>query len=200
MEVKNKILIVPSLNGEYCARRLGEKLKGKGYEIKMVEGSFGEITGLLVISRNEYLTWKPDLVIGLGVGCIVIGTFDQTMRIMFDPDFHYSDFCKKELHRYHELLNSGIKDKSQKFKIERDYQDAKYDAELAEKLESKEKSLRGEKPMMCIFTYETNNMTDYEDRYGSYELKLDIDLNKNASLDFMLESIERFLKEANKKC
>ena len=200
MEVKNKILIVPSLYGEYCAQRLGEKLKGKGYEIKMVEGSFGEITGLLVISRSEYLTWKPDLVIGLGVGCIVIGAFDQAMRIMIDPDFHYSDFCKEEMHRYQELLDTGIKDKSKKFEIERAYQDFKHDAELAEKLEHKEKSLRGEKPMLCIFTNETGDMADYEDRYGSYEVNLDIDLNKMASLDIMMESIERFLKEANKKC
>lgn len=178
MEKKIKIMIVPSLNSGWDAQQLGERLAGLGYEIKLIEGAFGEIVGLRELSKSDYRAWKPDLVMAIGIGCITVGTFVNAMRIMINPDFHYSDFLKEWVH-----------------KAKRDCEDAEYDARVAERLESKENSLRGEKPMLGIFTYESEDIADYKERYGDYEEYFSLDLHKSESLDFIAERIERFLKE-----
>lgn len=187
MEEKTKVLIVPSLSG-WEGRKLDEKLAGMGYETKLVEGAFGEIAGLELLSKSDYLTWKPDLVVAIGVGCIAIGTFVNAMRIMINPDFHYSEWIRDRKER-------GVYDDSQLSRVKRDCEDAEFDADLAKSLESKERSLRGEKPMLGIFTRESDDMADYKERYGDYELNHSLDLCKAESLDILAERIEQFLKE-----
>ena len=195
MEEKIKIMIVPSLNGEWEARRLGEKLVGLGYEINFIKGAFGEIVGLKVLSQGDYLIWKPDLIVAIGVGCITVGTFVKAMRIMINPDFHYSDFLKEWVNDRKKRIESGVYDDDQRLEVERDCKDAEYDAVIAETLESKAKSLRGEKPMLGIFTHESDDMADYKERYGDYETHLSIDLHNNDSLNILVSRIDQFLKD-----
>lgn len=195
MEKKIKILIVPSLNGEWGAQKLGEKLADLGHEIKSIESAFGEIVGLRELSKSDYLAWKPDLVVAIGVGCIAVGTFVNAMRIMINPDYHYSDFLKEWVRDRKERIDSGIYDDDQLFEVKRDCEDAEYDARVAEILESKEKSLRGEKPMLGIFTQESEDIASYKERYGDYEMYPSLDFLKSESLDIIAERIELFLKE-----
>ena len=199
MDEKIKILIVPSLNGEWSAQKLGEKLAGLGYEIKSIEGAFGEIVGLRELSKSHYREWKPDLVVAIGVGCITVGTFVNAMRIMINPDFHYSDFLKKWVRDRQERIDSGIYDDDQLFEVKRDCEDSEYDARVAEILESKEKSLRGEKPMLGIFTHESEDIASYKERYGDYEVNPSLDLDKSDTLDNLAKRIQLFLKETTRK-
>lgn len=195
MEEKIKILIVPSLTGEWDAQKLGEKLASMGYETKLTEGSYGEIVGLRVLSESDYRDWKPDLVVAIGVGCIAVGTFVNAIRIMINPDYHYSDFLKGWVRDRKERIACGMYKDDQLFEVKRDCDDAEYDARVAEDLESKEKSLKGEKPMLCIFTHESEDMADYKERYGDFEVNLSLSLLKNESLDVLAKRIDRFLKE-----
>ena len=170
-----------------------------GYEIKLIEGAFGEIAGLQILSQSDYLNWKPDLVVAIGVGCIAVGTIVKAMRIMINPDFHYSDFLKKRIRRCKERIESGIDDDTLPRMEEQNCKDAEFDAELAKDLESMEKSLRGEKPILGIFSHESDDMVDYEERYGDYEVNLSLDLDKSDSLDLLAKRIELFLKEIARK-
>lgn len=195
MKEKIKILIVPSLNDNYNARKLGNKLAEMGYEIKLVDRAFDEICGLQMLSQNEYLGWKPDLVVATGMGCIVIGTFVNAIRVMINPDFHYSDFCKKWVRDREERIKNGMYEGSVLDEVKRACEDAEYDAGIAENLESKEMSKTGSKPILGIFTYESEEMAAYQERYGVYELNPSLDLSNSASLDQLASRIDQFLKD-----
>lgn len=196
MEEKIKILVIPSLNSEWEALKLGEKLDTKGYEIKVAEGAFGEIVGLETISKCDYLSFKPHLIVAIGVGCITVGTFGNAMRIMINPDFHYSDFLNDWISEREDRIERGAYDEKQLAQVIQDCSDADYDSGVAKSLESEENSVRGKEPMLGIFTYESENMRDYQARYGDYESHLDLNLNESDSLDILVARIERFLKDS----
>ena len=194
MEEAIKILIVPSLDFDWEAEKLGEKLADMGYKIEMTEGAFGEICGLEYLARSNYQSCKPDVVLAIGIGCITVGKFVESTRIMINPNFHYSDFLKKWVDEHEERIKSGLCNESWVLQTKQDCKDAKYDAQVAERLESMDYSLRGKKPMLGIFTHESDNMADYEDRYGVYEVDLSLTLSKSESLDIIAKRIDLFLK------
>ena len=193
--MKKKILIAPDFYMEETSReatRLRERLAVSGYEVTVAK--IGKsLYDTLDKTEEEYICSEPDLIVSLGLGCLLIGQFCNADRLMINPDYSLSKLAKEKMDEYKKVLDLPEIENGDAYLI--GYAEASRMYEESMMLENPDICLKGKGKVLGIFS---ENFSDeestqaYMERFGAYKVIPALDTGLTSSIDKIIEEIKEF--------